>query len=92
MRQIQCKYTPKLLAPRNAFDSLSGDYQTTDGKVCSIDFLACWKNTDGQMDADLDACCHNVLGCSFNTIRSIWIGRLGQIDEFWYLIRLTPKA
>lgn len=82
---------PKLLAPRNAFDSLSGDYQTTDGKVCSIDFLACWKNTDGQMDDDLDCCCRNVLGYPFSTIRSIWIGRLGHVDEFWYLVKLNKK-
>ena len=81
-----------MLAPRNAFDSFSEEYQTLDGKVCTLELLTGWKNTDGQMDDDLDCCCRNVLGCSFGTIRSIWIGRLGHVDEFWFLVKLNLKA
>lgn len=91
MKQILCKFAPKILAPRNAFDGFSEEYQTLDGKVCTLEFLSGWKNTDGDMDDDLDCCCQHVLGCSFETIRSIWIGRLGHVDEFWFLVELIPK-
>ena len=92
MKQILCKFAPKILAPRNAFDGFSEEYQTLDGKVCTLEFLSGWKNTDGDMDDDLDCCCQHVLGCSFDTIRSIWISRLGHVDEFWFLVELNLKA
>lgn len=91
MKQILCKFAPKILAPRNAFDGFGEEYQTLDGKVCTLEILSGWKNTDGDMDDDLDCCCQHVLGCSFETIRSIWIGRLGHVDKFWYLVRLNEK-
>ena len=91
MKQIQCKFVPKLIAPRNAFDSFGEEYQTIDGKVCTLEILTGWKNTDGQMDDDIDCCCRNVLGCSFSHIRSLWIGRLGHVDEFWFLLGLKEK-
>lgn len=92
MKQIQSKFVPKLILPRNAFEEFGEEYQTTDGKVVTMDFLTCWKNTDNQMEDDLDNCCQNVLGCPFSLIRSLWIGRLGYVDEFWYLVKLDIKA
>ena len=91
MKRIQSKFVPKLIAPRNAFDGFDEEYQTTDGKVCTLDFLSGWKNTDGEMDDDLDCCCQYNLGCSFDVIRSLWIGRLGHVDDFWYLVKLIEK-
>ena len=89
MERIQSKFVPKLLMPGNAIKSFNDTYVTIDGVECTLEFLTGWKNTDGQMDDDLDCCCQHTLGCPFSTIRSIWIGRLGYVDEFWYLVKLN---
>lgn len=91
MKQIQCKFVPQVLMPRNAFDGFNDDYQTKDGRVCSLEFLVCWKNTDDQCKDELDDTAQRIHGCSFDYIRSLWIGRLGHADEFWYLINLKEK-
>lgn len=91
MKQIRCKFVPKLVIPRNAFDSFSEEYQTTDGIVCTLDFLVGFRVGDQQTEADLDFCCQKIHGCSFSQIRSIWFARLGRVDDFWYIVKLDPK-
>lgn len=88
MRQIQCKYVPKLIAPSNAFFFPEDEYRTADGKTCRIKPLACWKDEDGSCEDDLENFCQCHHECSFEVIRSIWFGRLGRVSDYWYLVEM----
>ena len=92
MKQICCKYVPRLIAPANAFDIEAPYlYRTTDGKVCSMEIQCCWKNTDDQYRDELELYAKGLHGCPFDTIKSIWLARLGSVSEYWYLVKLKEK-
>lgn len=66
-------------------------FKTSDGINVSVKFISTWNNKDGQYDEQLDGICNREYGAPFATIRSIWIGRLGKVDEYWHLIKLTKN-
>ena len=86
--KIQSKFTEYLLAPSNAVPAGDGAYETLDGFKCLIEYQATWNNEDGRFDDELENTCRKLYNCSFNAIKSIWVGRIGKIEKFWHLIKL----
>lgn len=87
--RINCKFAEYVLAPANAIPP--GDVETKDGIACKVKFLTTWNNTDKRYDEELEKVCQERYGCSFSTIRSVWISRLGRVNDIWHLIRLSKK-
>lgn len=79
-----------VLAPDNAFERVRGCTQITtlDGKVCLVEFFASWSNDEGQAERALDATSLAYFGVPFSRIRSVWVNRLGQVGNYWHLIKL----
>ena len=84
--KIKAKFAEKLLVPENGIEF--GEVETSDGVLCVTEFLATWNNDRGMFDDELDSICQREYGCSFQAIKSIWIGRLGQVSDYWHLVRL----
>lgn len=90
-QKIFCKFTDFVLAPRNAFPKGGpvGRFETLDGVLCETTFVRAWNNTNGGCDFELDDTSNRIFGHPFSVIRSIWIGRLGNTDEYWYLLKMN---
>lgn len=95
--RIEAKYAPKVLMPANAIErSFFGgassqkeyDFVTSDGKICKAQFLSAWRNEEGRYDERLDLICMRNWKTPFASVKSLWISRLGTIDDCWYLIEL----
>lgn len=87
MYRINCKYTELLLAPANA---IGGNLvETEDGVKCRLVFQSTMNNVDGAFDGRLDEICNEQYGCPFQTIKSIWISRLGSLSEYWHLVKMV---
>lgn len=84
--KIKAKFAEKLLAPENGI--VFGEVETADGIMCRTEFQATWNNADGLFDDELDGICQREYKCSFQSIKSIWIGRLGYVSDYWHLVRL----
>ena len=92
MIRIHSKYTPFLLLPANTIPSVMiSECETDDGVKCLIEFQATWNNKEGEYDEELDSICEKYYECPFSSIRSIWFGRLGRVDDYWHLIKLKKK-
>ena len=90
MTKIQSKFAEYLLAPVNAFPGgFDQQVETMDGVQCEGRVICAWNNTDGQLDDSLDNESLRRYGCPFPVIRSIWMGRLGKVDNYWWLIKLV---
>lgn len=94
--KIQSKFVEHVLFPSNAVDKSFFDgtvkdatFETTDGFRVRAEFLNAIKNSDGENDVCLDDICLTMFSMPFNFIRSMWISRLGMVDEFWYLVKLN---
>lgn len=87
MQKIQSKYTEYLLAPANAIGS-DDVVVTTDGVKCKLVYQSTWNNEGGRFDDRLEDVCQTYYGCPFQTIRSIWISRVGILSEYWHLIKM----
>ena len=82
--------------PRNAiepdfFKEIPRPYYkfvTMDGYECKARFNSSWKNENGIFDDSLDFVCRKNWGVPYATVKSMWIARLGTVDEFWYILRL----
>lgn len=85
--KIQCKFAEYMLAPANAIIDAE-TYETTDGITCRLKYISTWNNSDGSYDGELEDVCQHRFGCTFSTIRSIWISRLGRIDCYWHLVKM----
>ena len=85
--KIQCKFAEYMLAPANALRQ-ADSYETMDGIVCRLEYVATWNNSDGSYDGELEDVCQHRFGCPFSTIRSIWISRLGRVDVYWHLVKM----
>lgn len=90
MKRISCKYSEYLFAPSNA---VSGeDVETSDGFKCRLSYISTWNNEDGEYDDVFENLCQKYFMCSFHTIRSIWISRLGFVSGFWNLVKMEKVS
>lgn len=88
---IKAKYTDKILIPDFALPrglKEGAQLETMDGVSCLAHFLSTWDNTDGRYDEELDGLCQRQWGVPFQAIRSVWIGRINNIDSLWHYIEL----
>lgn len=94
--KIRAKSAEYILCPANAIE---GDFykrnpddpfllQTVDGAEHNATFICSWCNRDCAYDEELEAVCQKYYGMTFESIRSMWIGRLGRVDDYWHLIKL----
>ena len=89
MMRLQSKFTEYLLAPANAlYSGVEGEYLTTDNIRVMAFLDTVWNNAEGYYDDELDRVCEYRFKCPFRFIRSIWIGRLGSVSDYWHLIKL----
>lgn len=84
--KINSKFVEKLVVPDNGI--ARGIVETTDGFRCRAEFRTTWNNADGFFDDELENVCQSEYGCPFGAIRSIWIGRLGNVSDIWHLVKL----
>lgn len=84
--KIQSKYTNRLLLPANGLPGY--EFETRDGVPCRATLIATWNNSDGRYDAELECVCQDLFSQPFSFIRSIWLGRLGHLDNYWHLIAM----
>jgi hypothetical protein len=84
--KIKSKFVDKLLVPANGI--MRGEVETSDGVRCMAEFRTTWDNADGFCDEELEAISQREYGCPFSAIRSIWIGRLGNVSDIWHLVKL----
>lgn len=85
--KIKAKFADKLLVPANGITR--GDVETLDGVRCRTEFQTTWNNAGGFFDDELEALCQREYKCSFQAIKSIWIGRLGYVSDYWHLVKLV---
>lgn len=95
--RIEAKYAPEVLMPKNAIERRffedptaqnEYDFVTSDGKVCKARFMSAWDNGGGRYDERLDFICMKKWKTPFEALKSLWISRLGVVDDCWYLIAL----
>ena len=84
--RIKAKFAEKLLAPENGISR--GEVETLDGVRCQAEFQTTWDNANGFFDEELEGVCQREYGCSFQTIKSIWISRIGVLSDYWHLVKL----
>ena len=84
--KIQSKFVERLLVPANGIEF--GEVETTDGIMCRTEFQATWNNADESFNDELESICQREYKCSFQAIKSIWIGRLGYVSDYWHLVKL----
>lgn len=88
MQKINCKYAEYLIAPANAVDSKDDFAETVDGVKCHLVYISTMDNSSGWADEILEDWSQRLYGCPFSTIRSLWIGRLNGLSNYWHVIRL----
>lgn len=88
MEKINAKFAEYLLVPSNGISVGVGRVETLDGVECRPEFQTTWNNGDGTYDDELDAVCRKYYDCGFQSIRSIWYGRLGTVSDYWHLVKL----
>ena len=94
---INAKSAEYILCPANAiadaFYKRNPDnpyrLKTVDGAEHIATFVCTWCNRDCTYDEELEATCQKYYGMTFEGIRSMWIGRLGRVDDYWHLIKLS---
>ena len=62
--------------------------ETTDGVKCRLKYISTMNNDRGDYNDLLDDFCQELYGCTFSSIRSIWIARLGSVSDFWNLVEM----
>ena len=95
--KIQAKSAEYILCPANAIEDAfykrnpDNPYclETVDGAENIATFICSWCNRDCVYDDELEAVCQKYYGMTFEAIRSMWIGRLGRVDDYWHLIKLN---
>lgn len=65
------------------------EFVTLDNVRCHLEFHSTCNNQDGMFDDRLDQECLRLYGCHFDTIKSIWISRLGRLDDYWHTVRMV---
>jgi len=96
--RIEAKFAPRVLLPSNAIEQAffgeavsqrEYDFITLDGKQCKGRFLSALRNEDGRFNERLDLICMRNWNMPFESMKSLWISRLGVISDCWYLIELN---
>lgn len=95
--RIESKFADVVLLPANAIEQAfyasgegtSATFITLDDQICSARWISTWRNSDGRYDELLDTICQERWKVPFVTIRSLWLSRIGKLDDFWHLIKLT---
>ena len=93
---ISSKFTEWVFCPANAIErgfynrdaSAVYGFRTIDGANALPQFVGTWNNTGGEFDEEFERICQDRYGLPFVNIRSIWISRLGYVENFWHLIKL----
>ena len=62
-----------------------------DGEVVDAKFLCGWENSDRRYDGELDRICKELFNAPFESLRSMWISRLGTVSDYWHLIEFKKK-
>ena len=94
--RIESKSAEYVFCPANAIEygfytrdsSILPELVTSDGVVHRCQFVGTWNNCDGVYEDEFENICQRRYGMPFVSIRSMWIGRLGHVDDFWHLIKL----
>lgn len=95
--RLNSKSSERVFCPANAIEErfyardchILPELVTNDGIVHRCEFLGTWNNRGGMYEDEFENICQREYGMSFLSIRSMWIGRLGHVDEFWHLIKLN---
>ena len=61
---------------------------TTDGVAHKAEFIGTWNNVGDVYEDEFENICKMYYGAPFMSIKSVWIGRLGKLDDYWHLIKL----
>ena len=93
---IQAKSSEWILCPANAIarefytraPNIEPELVTNDGVIHKCQFVSTWNNRDGVYEDEFECVCQRLYNMSFESIRSMWIGRLGRLDDYWHLIKL----
>ena len=93
MKRVRCKFRDIVLIPANAIEGGGAETRllTLDGKECIAEYQCTWRNDNHQSEKSMDFECRRHFNKSFSQIRSMWIGRLGYVDDWWHLIRLRDE-
>lgn len=94
--RIQAKFAEYVFCPANAIEyefynrdsCVIPEFITNDGTTHRPTFISTWNNLDRVYEDEFEDICQKYYDEPFVTIRSIWIGRLDRIDDFWHLIKL----
>ena len=62
---------------------------TLDGQTCHGRFIETCNNGDNYCADVLEQICQRMFGKPFSLIKTLWIGRLGLVDNYWHLIKLS---
>lgn len=97
--RIQCRYAPVVFFPSTAVDDAfwrrretdGVRFETLDGKVCIPKFIRTTNNRGGEYDEDFDYLCKRHFGTSFASVRSLWIARLAEMDDYWHFVELKKE-
>ncbi len=85
---LNCRYAERVMLPHNAIGAGVSEYETADGVNVRLKFIGTWNNKDGLFDEELNKICDDAFGVAFDSIKSIWIARLGMVDDYWHLVKL----
>lgn len=93
---IMAKPTEYIFCPANAIDEqfyhrdsyIIPELVTTDGVAHRATFIGTWNNRGGVYEDEFENICQKRYGVPFMNIRSMWIGRLDKLDDYWHLIKL----
>lgn len=64
------------------------EFLTKDDVPVKPQFLITWNNRDGKYDNELDSISQSHFSVPFSALRSVWISRLGRVDDYWHFIKL----
>lgn len=94
--RIDAKSAAYILCPANALGydfyhkspDVCPELVTNDGIAHKCEFISTWNDVGGVYEDEFESVCQRIYGIPFASIRSMWIGRLGRLDDFWHLIKL----
>lgn len=93
---LNAKFAEYVFLPSNAIEgafwgrdyNVDPQFVTSDKIVCKPTFISTTNNAEGRYDESFDRICRSHFNMSFSAVRSIWIARLGGVDNYWHLIKL----